>query len=60
MRRRRIGGGRAAIARRREDDTRFSRTGAQMAPSLSPQNAIFGNQKVRMCIFRFKLLKYCK
>ncbi len=31
MRRRRIGGGRAAIARRKEDESRFTRTGARMA-----------------------------
>ena len=54
MRRRRIGGGRAAIARRREDDTRFSRTGAQMA------GATLSHVQEQLRVFRANLEEFAR
>ena len=54
MRRRRIGGGRAVIARRREDDTRFSRTGAQMA------GATLSHVQEQLRVFRANLEEFAR
>ena len=52
MRRRRIGGGRAAIARRKEDESRFTQTGARMA------GATLSHVQEQLRVFRANLEEF--
>ncbi len=54
MRRRRIGGGRAAIARRREDESRFTQTGARMA------GATLSHVQEQLRVFRANLEEFAR
>ena len=54
MRRRRIGGGRAAIARRKEDESRFTQTGARMA------GATLSHVQEQLRVFRANLEEFAR